>query len=189
MHRGNLLGSTCNYNRSITVLREKVSQDLYLKTSIYNINNRKPKYGLNQNLYMEWSGKKIRNQSPQRGSKCTSINTSNNTSKTNCFSQPRKSPNRGNRYGLKSRKETFLEGLMNQKREQQKAIDNENRLLFGRIKRISSPYSKSRLLSENKKNLKMVQMRRQVRTNNQLRSQERLVKSELPKIYVRNKGM
>ena len=40
--------SSVNYNKNLWILREKVSQDVYLRNSLFNISNRKSMYQFKQ---------------------------------------------------------------------------------------------------------------------------------------------
>ena len=46
--------STLNFNKNIFTLREKITQDLSLKSSLYNISKRRPIYGCNNNAYIKY---------------------------------------------------------------------------------------------------------------------------------------
>ena len=224
MMKANLANSTVNYNKNLSILREKVSQDLYLRNSIYNINNRKPHYGINKNIYMIYTvkskNKKAKKnngqhqqnksisgsqqassrQGSQQGSRSGSRKGSGAGSRcgspskrsSNTFSYSQTQPNRISngkvRYKYKLRKDDYLEGLNKQKMERQKLINLENERLKNRIKRISSPYSPKTLRKDSLRNSRMMQMRRQVRSNEELKSQSESIKTQLPKIFIRSKG-
>lgn len=219
MMKANLANSTINYNKNLSILREKVSQDLYLRNSIFNINNRKPHYGINKNIYMIYTVKgKNRNtkknncyhqteksihtsqQISQQGSRSASRKGSKSGSRygspskrtSNTFSYSQTQPNRNSnnkiRYKFKLRKDSYLEGLYKQKKENQKYINLENERLKNRIKRVSSPYSPKTLRRDSLRNQRMMEMRRQVRSNEEIKTQSLAIKNQLPKIFVRSKG-
>ncbi|MCQ2821075.1 MAG: hypothetical protein MJ252_27770 [archaeon] len=216
MYRSNIQNSTVFYNRNLSILREKVSQDMYLKTSLFNINNRKPSYGINRNIYMLYiannksgsrqgsrkgskygskmntvngsrpGSKQGSRQGSRNGSRCQSPSASQSYSHGYTQTMPNKSPKRNIIYKYKLRKDTYLEGLQNQKREKQKAIDLDNLRLKNRIKRASSPYSRKCFEKDGFIDAKRSQLRQQIRTNAELRKQEKKVQSELPKIFIRS---
>ena len=43
--------SSFNYNKNLWILREKVSQDVYLRNSLFNISNRKNMYKFKQPVF------------------------------------------------------------------------------------------------------------------------------------------
>ena len=115
MMRAKLANSTVNYNRNLTILREKVSQDLYLRNSIYNINNRKPHYGINQNMYMIYTVKKKpgKNQGAgsrggsKAGSRAGSIQGSRQGSRPGSKAGSNQGSRPGSRYGSPTSKRTL----------------------------------------------------------------------------------
>lgn len=43
--------SSVNYNKNLWILREKVSQDVHLRNSLFNISNRKNMYQFKQPIF------------------------------------------------------------------------------------------------------------------------------------------
>lgn len=174
-----------NYDKNVFILREKLSQDLYLKTSIFNINNRRPKYGINPNLFMQYmytvnSSSKGRNSPANKKSGNHSQTLTNSSSCT-------KSSDKNFKYKRILRSENLMSYREKFKAEQLKNLNLENKMFKNRINRVSSPYSRKKFRADAKRDEKISEMRRQVRSNNVIKTQEKYVQSKLPMIFIRNK--
>ena len=183
------IGLCSNYDKNLFTLREKLAQDLYLKTSIQNIQSRRSNYGVNPNIYMNYVNY-MRPSSNSRRRKSPLRNSRGNSSQ--CIGKC--SPSRGPRtFQEKQKKVLRTDNILFYKEkfkaEQLKSLNLENRMFLNRIKRVNSPYSKSKLKEDSKKEKKLFQMRKQTRTNEMIKNQEKYVSSKLPKIFIANNPM
>lgn len=163
-----------SYDKNIFFLREKVSNDIYLKTSLKSINTRKSHYGINPNCYMKlyaFSPVSKRRQNTEGNEfNQTNSNTSQNT----------KTP----KYKTITRTQNLLISLEKYKAEKQKFVDKENQLLKSRLKQVSSPYAISNFKESAKLDKRMVEMRKKIRGTEVLKNQEKYIYTKLPKIFI-----
>lgn len=188
-----------NFDKNIFCLREKLSQDLYMRKCIYNINTRKPKYGINQNAYVKNTinvGITSRVYSKYNSFIIPTLSTRSNSNSIR-ISPKKYSPTRTtfNKYSPKRvstkfycpRALTRSENLSLIKNKHQKDLEKEIRIqnLFfkNNIKRVSSPYSRDRLKYDVNRSKKISQMRKQIRPIKVIKDQERFLLGKLPKIY------
>ena len=175
--------SSVNYNKNIFTLREKVAQDVYLRTSLFSISNRK-----NQFMFKEPSFSIVM-KSPK--TKQSFRYARNNTSTAGSVS--RLSTYQSNSTALisKTKTMTLYDSLVLSKEKKLKdrsvEIQKENVLYKKRIKRVSSPLSRKKLDSGYYKNQKYMNNLKKIKSNNEMVKEQRRILSQFPRLYIKQK--
>lgn len=175
--------SSLNYNKNIFTLREKVSQDVYLKTSLFNISTRKNMYKFKPPVFQYCI------TSP-RSKLSTMYSKGNCSNKSSTKSITLNSTKHKNFSTInKTRTVTLYESLLNSKEKVQRVktmeIQKENENLKKRIKRISSPLSRKKLDVSFRQNQKYYNNCKKVRTNSEVNAREKHILNRLPKLYLK----
>ena len=181
--------SSVNYNKNLWILREKVSQDVYLRNSLFNISNRKNMYKFKQPVFQYISTSPKSKQS----TRYSPMNTS--------FRSSSKSISRGSTIKnsastiskAKTRTITLYDSLLSSKEKVHKVktleIKRENDTFKKRLNRVSSPLSRKRFETMYTQNKKYSQNCKKVRTNGEVFDREMKILDRLPKLYLKKGKM
>ena len=174
MKSNGYLYPSMNYHKNIYSLREKVTQDLSLRSNIFNINRRKPIYKVHQPSVTFVETFPSRNKTNSSYQKTNSTNSSFNTSK----------PSRVVRTITLTEK--LLNSMERGHKQKRQEIQRENQYLYGRIKRVSSPLSRKSLKAHSLQKDYLYNNCRRVKTYSEIQKREKDLIAKLPKIYKRN---
>ena len=179
--------SSVNYNKNLWILREKVSQDVYLRNSLFNISNRKSMYQFKQPIVQYISTAPRSKHSTGYSQMTTSFRASNksisrgSTIKNNCSTIS------------KARTVSLYDSILSSKEKVLKVktleIKKENDTFKKRLNRVSSPLSRKRFETMYTQNKKYSQNCKKVRTNSEMFDREMKILDRLPKLYLKKGKM
>lgn len=175
--------SSVNYNKNIFTLREKVAQDVYLRTSLYSISNRKNQFKFKEPTFLIVMKSPKTKQSFRYARNNTSTCGSNhNESRT----VSRISTIQSNNPITKTL--TLYDSLVLSKEKKLKdhsiEIRKENILYKQRLKRVSSPLSRKKLDNGYYKSQKYMHNLKKIKSNEEIVKEQRRILSQLPKLYI-----
>lgn len=178
--------SSVNYNKNLWILREKVSQDVHLRNSLFNISNRKNMYQFKQPIF-------------QYISTAPSKRSTGYSPMTTSFRASNKSISRGSTYKnncstiSKTRTVSLYDSLLSSKEKVLKVktleIKKENDTFKKRLNRVSSPLSRKRLETMYSMNKKYSQNCKRVKTNSEVLDREKKILNRLPRLYLKKGKM
>lgn len=180
--------SSVNYNKNLWILREKVSQDVYLRNSLFNISNRKNMYKFKEPVFQYIS------TSPRsKHSTCYSPMNTSFRSSNKSMSRGSTIKNNSTITRSKTKTVTLYDSILSSKEKVHKVktfeIKRENDTFKKRLNRVSSPLSRKRLDAMYTQNKKYSQNCKKVRTNSEVLNRERKILDRLPKLYLKKGKM